>query len=84
MVLESVGDDKEIMMEVVKMLENYGDFQEATYFAQLFSINKLLLSPILQQELLLSENAYVKILLIQFSLCVVINVNIVGLIGVEV
>lgn len=57
MVLESVGNDKEIMLDVVKMLENYGDFQESVYFAQLFSIDPLLLPPSIQQELLFSENA---------------------------
>lgn len=59
MVLESVGNDEEMMLEVVKMLENSGDFQECVYFAQLFSIDLSLLSPNIQQELLFSENAYV-------------------------
>lgn len=59
MVLESIGNDKDMMLEVVKMLENYGDIQECIYFAQVFSIDPSLLSSIIQQELLFSENAYV-------------------------
>lgn len=57
MVLESVGNDKETMLEVVIMLDNYGDIQEAIYFAQLFSIDPAILPPTTQQELLFSENA---------------------------
>lgn len=57
MVLESVGNDKETMLEVVIMLDNYGDIQEAIYFAQLFSIDPEILPPTTQQELLFSENA---------------------------
>jgi len=59
MVLESIGNDKDMMLEVVKMLDNYGDFLEAIYFAQLFSIDSSLLPPSIQQELLFTENAYV-------------------------
>jgi len=57
MVLESIGKDEEMMLEVVKMLDNYGDFQEGIYFARLFSIDPSLLPPTIQQELLYSENA---------------------------
>lgn len=59
MVLESVGNDEEMMLEVVKMLDSNGDFQECIYFARLFSIDLSLLSSNIQQELLFSENAYV-------------------------
>lgn len=59
MVLESIGNDKDMMLEVVRMLDNYGDIQECLYFVNLFSIDSTLLSPIIQQELLFSENAYV-------------------------
>lgn len=57
MALESIGNDEEMMLEVVKMLENYGDIQEGIYFAQLFSIDPVLLPPIIQQEISFSENA---------------------------
>lgn len=60
MVLESVGNDEDMMLEVVRMMDSYGDFQEGIYFAQVFSIDPLLLPPNIQQELLFSENAYVK------------------------
>lgn len=59
MVLESIGNDEDMMLEVVKMLDGYGDIQEAVYFAQLFSIDQPLLPPTIQQELLFSENAYI-------------------------
>lgn len=57
MVLESVGNDVEMMLEVVKMMDNYGYFQEGIYFATLFSIDRSLLPSNIQQELLFSENA---------------------------
>lgn len=57
MALESIGNDGEMMLEVVRMLENYGDIQEGIYFAQLFSIDPMLLPPIIQQEISYSENA---------------------------
>lgn len=56
-VLESIGNDEEMMLEIIKMLDNYGDFQEGIYFAKLFSIDPSLLPPNIQQELLFSENA---------------------------
>jgi len=59
MVFESVENDKDMMLEVIKMLDNYGDFQEGVYFARLFSIEPTLLPPSIQRELLFSENAYV-------------------------
>lgn len=62
MVLESIGNDEDMMLEIVKMLDNYGDIQESVYFAQLFSIDPSLLPTTIQQELLFSENAYVLIL----------------------
>lgn len=61
MVFESVENDKDMMLEVIRMLDNYGDFQEGVYFARLFSIEPTLLPPTIQQELLFSENAYVSI-----------------------
>jgi len=57
MALESIGNDETMMSEVVKMLENFGDIQECIYFAQLFAIDPLSLSPTIQQELLFCENA---------------------------
>lgn len=57
MVLESIGNDEDMMLEVVKMLDSFGDFQEGAYFAILFSIESSLLPPNIQQELLFSENA---------------------------
>lgn len=57
MALESIGDDETMMLEVVKMLENFGDIQECIYFAQLFAIDSSLLPPTIQQELLFCENA---------------------------
>ncbi|XP_025200796.1 exonuclease mut-7 homolog [Melanaphis sacchari] len=57
MALESIGNDETMMLELVKMLENFGDIQECIYFAQLFAIDPSLLSPTIQQELLFCENA---------------------------
>jgi len=57
MALESIGNDETMMMEVVKMLDNYGDIQECIYFAQLFAIDPSLLPSTIQQELLFCENA---------------------------
>ncbi|VVC33796.1 Ribonuclease H-like domain,3'-5' exonuclease domain,Mut7-C RNAse domain [Cinara cedri] len=57
MAMESIGNDKDMMFEVIQMLDKYGDIQEAIYFANLFSIDSSLLSPSIQQELLFSENA---------------------------
>lgn len=57
MALESIGSDETMMLEVVKMLDNFGDIQESVYFAQLFAIDPLLLPPTVQQELLFCENA---------------------------
>uniref|UniRef100_A0A2S2QUZ9 Putative exonuclease mut-7 n=1 Tax=Sipha flava TaxID=143950 RepID=A0A2S2QUZ9_9HEMI len=57
MVLESVGNNVDMMLEVVKMLDNYGDIQEAIYFSRLFSIDPAILPLNTQQELLFSENA---------------------------
>ena len=57
MALESVGNDETMMLEVVKMLDNFGDIQECVYFAQLFDIDPSLLPPTIQQELLFCENA---------------------------
>ncbi|XP_022165293.1 exonuclease mut-7 homolog [Myzus persicae] len=57
MALESIGNDEAMMMEVVKMLDNYGDIQECIYFAQLFAIDPSLLPSTIQQELLFCENA---------------------------
>jgi len=57
MALESIGNDETMMLEVVKMLEHFGDIQECIYFAQLFAIDPLLLPPTIQQELLFCENA---------------------------
>lgn len=57
MVLESVGNNVDMMLEVVKMLDNYGDIQEAIYFSRLFSIDPAVLPSTTQQELLFSENA---------------------------
>lgn len=62
MVLESIGNDNDMKLEVVKMLDYYGDIQEGVYFAQLFSIDPSLLPISIQQELFFSENAYVLIL----------------------
>lgn len=57
MVLESIGNDEDMMLEVVKMLDSFGDYQEGAYFAILFSIDSSLLPPNIQKELLFSENA---------------------------
>lgn len=57
--MESIGNDENMMLEVIRMLDKYGDFQEAIYFAKLFAIDNSLLSSTIQQELLFSENAYV-------------------------
>jgi len=60
MALESIGNDETMMLEVVKMLENFGDIQECIYFVQLFAIDPSLLPRSIQQELLYCENALVK------------------------
>lgn len=59
MAMESIGNDESMMLEVIRMLDKYGDIQEAIYFAKLFSIDPSILSSTIQQELLFSENAYV-------------------------
>lgn len=59
MVMESIGNDEDMMLQVIRMLDKYGDFQEAIYFVKLFSIDSSLLPSTVQQELLFSENAYV-------------------------
>lgn len=57
MVLESVGNDETMMLEVVRMLDSFGDVQECIYFVKLFAVDPSLLSPTIQQELLFCENA---------------------------
>ncbi|XP_050424575.1 exonuclease mut-7 homolog [Adelges cooleyi] len=57
MVLESIGDNKEFMLEMIKILNNYGDLDEGIHFAQLFSIDPLDLPYSLQQEILYRNNA---------------------------
>lgn len=58
MILESIRDDIELALEVIKILDYNGEFQEAIYFAQLFSIDSSSLPHTTQQEMLYRNNAY--------------------------
>ncbi|XP_050548408.1 exonuclease mut-7 homolog isoform X2 [Daktulosphaira vitifoliae] len=57
MTLESIGDDIELALEIIKILDHNSEFQEAIYIAQLFSIDSYSLPLSLQQEMLYRNNA---------------------------